>query len=211
MTPLELWLNQATRRLCRDSVAKVRSEIVEHYESSREEAIARGASAAEAGRLALAALGDARVANRQYRKALLTSGEARLLRSATQEAFAVCSRPWLRILFQSMPLLGLLASGWAYWTGATSVARVLLIASLGIAPWFLVPFLPVYTPARARFFRGMKWIVMVTAMIAIFGGNALQWSWLIASSLWPLFYIEFTRASIRRKLPVSDWPKPLYL
>lgn len=91
MTGLDSWLEQATRCLSRDSVAQVRSEIREHYESARETAISGGATADEADRLAVCALGDAKTANRQYRNVLLTASEARMLREANWEARAVCS------------------------------------------------------------------------------------------------------------------------
>jgi hypothetical protein len=79
MTELETWIKQATRHLSAQSVARVRREIQDHYESAREAAIAGGARANEAERSALKALGDARTANCQYRNVLLTSAEARLL------------------------------------------------------------------------------------------------------------------------------------
>jgi hypothetical protein len=45
----------------------------EHYECSRDAAIRDGAAADQADKVALTALGDAKRANRQYRKVLLTS------------------------------------------------------------------------------------------------------------------------------------------
>ena len=60
MTGLEIWLRQATRRLAKDSVAQVRTEITEHYESAREAAITSGATTEVADRLALNTLGDAK-------------------------------------------------------------------------------------------------------------------------------------------------------
>src|SRR5882724_848375 len=99
MTALDIWLKQATRHLAQASAAQVRGEIQEHYESAREAAMSSGASADEADRLAVAALGDSQVANCQYRNVLLTSAEARLLREGNWEARAVCSRPWLKGMF----------------------------------------------------------------------------------------------------------------
>ena len=87
MTRLESWLTEATRSLSKDSAAQVRSEIGEHYESS----LMRDVTPDEADRLAIAALGDAKAANRQYRKVLLTSSEARMLRQSNREARAFCS------------------------------------------------------------------------------------------------------------------------
>src|SRR5689334_16391961 len=86
MAALDSWLKQATRHLSKDSAAQVRTEIEEHYVAEREAAINRGASAKDADRLAVSALGDAKAANRQYRKVLLTSSEARLLDEGNREA-----------------------------------------------------------------------------------------------------------------------------
>jgi hypothetical protein len=79
MAELETWLKQATRCLSRDSATQVRIEIREHCDSAREAAIRDGATTEEANRLAVTGLGDAKAANRQYRKVLLTSAEARML------------------------------------------------------------------------------------------------------------------------------------
>ena len=57
MTGLDIWLQQATRRLAKASAGQVRTEIREHYESAREVAMSGGANPVEADRLALAAPG----------------------------------------------------------------------------------------------------------------------------------------------------------
>ena len=44
MTRLDTWLKQATRHLSKGSVAQVRTEIQEHYESARETAMSGGAT-----------------------------------------------------------------------------------------------------------------------------------------------------------------------
>jgi general stress protein YciG len=44
MTELDSWLKQATRHLSKESVAQVRTEIREHYESAREAAMSGGAT-----------------------------------------------------------------------------------------------------------------------------------------------------------------------
>ena len=89
MTALELWLQQATRCLSRDSAAQVRAEIHEHYQSALENAT--GSNAEEADHQAVTALGDARTANRQYRRVLLTSAEEKVLRESQWQARAICS------------------------------------------------------------------------------------------------------------------------
>jgi hypothetical protein len=44
-----------------------------------------------------------------------------------------------------------------------------------------------------------------------FGPAYLEWSWLAASCMWPLAWNEWMQISLRRKLPVAEWPKQLYL
>ncbi|MGB9074766.1 MAG: hypothetical protein WCC22_19170 [Terriglobales bacterium] len=211
MTGLDNWLRQATRHLSKDSADKVRAEILEHYESAWEEAVSGGATADEADRLVVAALGDAKTANCQYRRVLLTAAEARMLRKGEWEAQAICSRPWVKWLLLAMPVAALLGTAAFLFTGAVAVARVLLLAGIALGFLFGVPFLPVYTPSRARVFRALKWAVLVGGLGLAFWPDVLKWSWLLFSCLWPAFWIDSTRESIRRKLPVAEWPKHLYL
>ena len=211
MTELENWLTHATRRLSRDSAARVRTEIQEHYESAREAALARGASSEEASRAALVALGDASAANRQYRKVLLTSAEARVLRQGNCEAQAICSRPLLKQVVKALPVAVLAAAAAAFFGGPGWLARPLLALAIVSGLQLAAPFLPVYTPARGRIFRVVKWAALLGAFVLALGSDTLRLSWLLATSLWPLFWIERTRHAIRRKLPVAQWPKQLYL
>jgi hypothetical protein len=204
MTGLDGWLKQATRHLSRDSAAQVRTEIQEHYESALEAAMSGGASADEADRLAVTALGDAKDANCKYRNVLLTSAEARMLREGNWEARAVCSRPWLK-------WGALLLAAALFLTGAITVAWALLLGGLAMGLLFAAPFLPVYTRSRGRVFRCVKWAVLLGALGLAFGPDVLKWSWLLFSCLWPMVWIESTRISIRRKLPIAEWPKQLYL
>jgi hypothetical protein len=210
-TELETWLKQATRHLSRDSAGQVRTEIQEHYESALEAAMSGGSTSDEANRLAVTALGNAKAANRQYRNVLLTSAEARLLREGNWEARAICSRPWLKWLLLAMPVAALIAAAALFLAGAIDVARVLLVGGIGMGLLFTVPFLPIYTPSRGRVFRFVKWFVLIGMLGLAFGPDALKWSWLLISCLWLVARIEWTRVSIRRKLPVAEWPKQLYL
>ena len=132
MTGLDRWLSQATRHLSKDSVAQVRTEIQEHYESAREVAMGGGASAGEADRSAVFALGDAKAANSQYRRVLLTSTETGIPREANWEARAVCSRPWLRWLFLAMPVTALCAAATLFLSGGIAMAQTLLVGGIGI-------------------------------------------------------------------------------
>jgi len=207
MTGLESWLKQATRSLSRESAARVRSEIHEHYESAREAAMTRGAEADEADRSAVAALGDARTANRQYRKVLLTSAEAKMLAESNWEARAVCSRPWLKWMLLAITAGALVAGAVLLATGPIQLARLALACGLAMGIFVAAPFLPIYTASRARAFRGVKWVALMgVCMLALW-----EQPWLMASCLWPLAWIELTRISIRRKLPVAQWPRQLYL
>jgi hypothetical protein len=170
-----------------------------------------GSTADDADRLALAALGNAKAANRQYRSVLLTSAEARLLRQGNWEARAFCSNSWVKWLLLATPVAALFAAGALFLAGAIEVARVLVIGGVGMGLLSAAPFLPLYTPSRARVFRVMKWVVLIGMLGLAFGPDALKWSWLLISCLWLVARIEWTRVSIRRKLPVAEWPKQLYL
>ncbi len=205
------WLHQATRHLSKDSAAQVCAEIQEHYQSARETAINHGAIAEEADRSAVIALGDAKTANCQYRNVMLTSSEAKLLRESQWESRAVCSRPWLKWVLLAMPAAALWSSAALYITGKNELARTLLVGGVTLLLAFGAPFLPIYTPKRARIFRRAKYILLAATFALVFGKNVLDWSWLLACSVWPLFWIEWTRTSIRRKLPEARWPRHLYL
>jgi hypothetical protein len=211
MGALEIWLREATRRLAADSAGQVRREIGEHYESARETAIAGGRSADEAERAALHALGDAKTANCQYRRVLLTSGEARLLREGQREAGAICSRPWLRWLMVAAPVALVEMAAVSYFRGNVGLARDLLFAGIGMSPLFAAMLVPINTPARGRIFRYGKWVVMTVAVVVLFSPEVSKWSWLLLCCFWPVAFTDWTRASIRRKLPIEEWPRHLYL
>jgi hypothetical protein len=211
MTALDNWVRQATRHLSRGSAARVRAEILQHYDAAKDSAISSGATAEEADRTAMTALGDAKTVNCQYRNVLLTSDEAKMLGEGNWEAKAVCSRPWLKWVLLAIPPACLLAGTAFLLAGAITIARVLLVASVGTGVVLAAPFLPIYTPARARIFRLVKWSVLIGTFAVALGPDALKFSWLLTSCLWPLVWIEWTRVSIRRKLRVADWPKQLYL
>ncbi|MEO8131397.1 MAG: hypothetical protein ABI822_30155, partial [Bryobacteraceae bacterium] len=190
MTRLDDWLRRATRHLSSKSAAQVRSEIQEHYELSRETALSEGAAAEEADRLAMAALGDARTANCQYRRVLLTSAEARLLRESIWEVRTVCARPWLKRALLATPVAALLAAILVFVaSGGSQMFRMLLVMGIGAGLMFAAPFLPLYTPRRARTFRLMKWLVLMGAVVLALGPNPVAWSWLLISCLWPVAWI----------------------
>lgn len=210
MMTLESWLNQATRHLAADSASQVRTEIREHFESAREAALTDGATAADADQIALSSLGDPKIANRQYRRVLLTSAEARLLRESSCEARTMLSRPWLKWLLIAVPFFTVAASI-ALWFRGQAAARDVLVIGIGLIPLLGAPLLPIYTPVRGRMFRCVKWLVITGMFALIFGTQTLNWSWLLIACLWQMLWSDWTRAAIRRKLPESSWPKNLYL
>jgi prepilin signal peptidase PulO-like enzyme (type II secretory pathway) len=159
----------------------------------------------------VAALGDARAANCQYRKVLLTAAEAKMLREGNWEARAICARPWLKNLLQMVPAIPLVVTLVLLSRGASASARLPFLASVVLFTFLAAPFLPVYTPWRARVYRAVKWAALVAVFVLAFGADSLKYSWLIASCLWIPIWTEAKRMSIRRKLPVAEWPKQLYL
>jgi len=211
MSELESWLRQATRGLASESVARVRSEIREHYESAYESAVQNGSAADEADRLAVVALGDAGTANCQYRNVLLTSAEDRLLRESNWETRALCSRPWLKKTLVAVPVVLLWSSVALFFTGPIDAARILLAAGIALGLMIIGPLMPLYTPRRARIFRTIKNVALAAALLIAFGSDSLKYSWLLVSCAWPMIWSEMTRVSIRRKLPIAQWPKQLYL
>ncbi len=211
MTELDNWLRQATRHLAKDAAAQVRTEIQEHYELTRDTAIANGAASEDAEHCAVSALGDAKVANCQYRRVLLTSAEARMLREGNWESHAVCSHPWLKRLFLAVPAAILFAASVLFLMGHVAGAWDAFLCGIGVSPFVAALFLLINNRSRGRVFRYAKWVVMTGAIVLLFGAEAFKWSWLLISCFWPLAWMEWTRASIRRKLPIKAWPRHLYL
>jgi hypothetical protein len=211
MTALEGWLATASRCLSPESAAQVRTEIQAHYESAREAAIAGGSAPDAAERAALAALGDARAANRQYRKVLLTAAEARMLRDVQWESRLVCSRPGLPWMLRLAPLI-LLGAAWAASSaGYGLAARVSFLLGMGSGILIAIPTLQIYTPFRSRLYRLLKWPILAAALALAFGPKAVDWWGALLICTSGVAWIEWTRHSIRRKLPVEKWPRALYL
>ncbi|HTS47871.1 MAG TPA: hypothetical protein VMH05_08000 [Bryobacteraceae bacterium] len=108
-------------------------------------------------------------------------------------------------------MVAVLAAALLFLNGMTEIARILLAAGMGLGILSLALILPIYTPSRSRIFRGVKWVVLTAILVLAFGPDALKSSWLLIASAWPVVWVESTRNSIRRKLPVARWPKHLYL
>jgi len=207
---LESWINQACCGLSAASSDQVRKEIIEHYESALESHLDRGVTPEEAERAAVASLGDARTTNREYRRVLLTKAEARLLREGNWEAHAFCSIR-LRRWFFLLPGAGFGGAIAALVYGNAYVASLLLLGLAGVLFLFAAPFLPIYTKTRSRVVRYLRWAWLASILALAFWPDILKNSWLLGGCAWPLVWIEWTRYSIRRKLPVDRWPKQLYL
>jgi hypothetical protein len=58
--------------------------------------------------------------------------------------------------------------------------------------------------------RLLKWAVQMTGLWLAFSGMGPKMWWLFVVGVWQVAG-EIVRHSIRRKLPVSAWPKQLYL
>ena len=211
MTILDSWLNQAVRRLSKDSADQVRREIQEHYDAAREAALNSGIDPQQAELMAVKALGDPRVANRQYRKVLLTSSEAKIFREAKAESQMICSTGWIKWTLLSAPGILLLISAISLAMHLPSLAGGVLVVAALMAIFFIAPFLPIYTPTRGRIFRVIKWGMMFGSVLALFGTDSRNGLWLASCWFFPMFYTEWKRMMIRRKLPIARWPKHLYL
>jgi hypothetical protein len=189
----------------------VRREIEEHFEAARETALRDGSDEREAELAAVRTLGDPRIANRQYRKVLLTKSESSILRESNFEARMICSRKWLKWTMLSAPGTLLLLSAIFLAIHQAALARGVLVTGALMAVLLTAPFLPIYTAKRGRIFRAIKWVVMIGSVVLLFGRDGLNWSWLISCSFFPMLYSEWKRITIRRKLPIGQWPKQLYL
>ncbi len=210
-TTLDRWLNQAVKRLSKDSADTVRREIQEHFDSAREAAPQQGIDPQQAELMAVQALGDPSLANRQYRKVLLTSSEARVLRQSNAESQLICSNGWAKWVLMSTPGTLLLLSAISLAMHQSRLALGILIVSVLMTLFFIVPLFPIYTPSKGRIFRVIKWAMMIGSIVVLFGPDGWHWAWLNTCCLYPVIYMERKRMMIRRKLPISRWPKQLYL
>ena len=109
------------------------------------------------------------------------------------------------------PIATLLLSVVFFFGGKVALSRDVFYLALAVAFFLAVPFLPIYTPARSRVYRIAKWAVLIVVLSLLLGRDAFRYSWLFASCLWIPIWTEWTRYCIRRKLPVAEWPRQLYL
>lgn len=211
MTNLDGWLHQAVRGLSKESAETVRREILEHYEAARETALNNGIDPQTAEQMAVQALGDPCVANSQYRNVLLTSSEASVLRQSNAESRMICANNWVKWMMLSTPGTLLLLSAIFLAAHQFALSRGMLVFGALMAIFFMPPFLPIYTVSRGRIYRAIKWIVLIGGVFVLFGMDSRNGLWLALCCFFPGFFTEWKRMMIRRKLPMSKWPKQLYL
>lgn len=202
---LEQWVSCASSGLSSKSRDFVRAEIQEHYELALEDELFKGAGAGEAARQALVSLGDPAEVNRGYREALLTAREARALCAARWETGMARRHPALK----SAPLLLSLASTVLYLAGEWRLA--LIAASIGVPflMFYAAQYLPLHNRRRAQIFRVLKYVALLAMYVTVYPLENSTWaSLLIFAVTWAPR--EWSRASLRRKLPESEWPETLY-
>ena len=201
MQTLEQWLEVATQGLCDSAAARVRAEIGEHYLSALESANSAGVDQRDAERRALHALGDAKVANRQYRRVLVTESEARTLSQLTSRwppvgAILVLGTTAIYAVSVRTSELNYLFVCFAIQT----VLRAIPISSIR-AGWIV---------------RILRWvndtvfytIWFVTAMA--FMKSPVQAAGIIVMALGAV-HREYKFFVLRRKVPVEQWPRLLWI
>jgi hypothetical protein len=191
---LENWLDQATCGLAPESVAKVRAEIREHCGA----AVASGISEEEA----IAALGDAWEANRSYRTVLLTTADAKWLENVRRRG----NLP----LFGSYVLAtaGLVAGAAKLLQGGIFGALPAL-SMMVIGTVFLIPrWVRIDTRVRNRLYRALQWAVIISVPVALSAGGRLHSVFFVYLMFVCVAYKDYM---LRRKLPVEEWPKDLYV
>ena len=211
MMTLDRWLQQAVKGLSKESADTVRREIQEHYDAAREAAVSDGSDAQQAELMAVQALGDPCVANSQYRKVLLTKSEAALLKESNAESRMICANKWVKWMMLSAPGTLLLLSSIFLAAHQFALSRGMLVFGALMAIFFMPPFLPIYTVSRGRIYRAIKWLVLLGGVLVLFGFDTRNGLWLASCCFFPAFYTEWKRMMIRRKLPMAQWPKQLYL
>jgi len=83
---LRRWLHVATKGLCTSASERIREEVTSHYDGAMEELLGHGMSWVIADEKAVKHLGDAKKANREYRKIYFTREEERLLAQYSKSA-----------------------------------------------------------------------------------------------------------------------------
>jgi hypothetical protein len=104
------------------------------------------------------------------------------------------------------PVVILVVAGLTVWLPATFFPIATCLIAIIVAQRTL----PIYTEERGRRFRIAKWTAMaVAAALPVLYGARMPW----IGAIWMAFLfvgIDLRQISIRRKLPVAEWPKRLY-
>jgi len=107
----------------------------------------------------------------------------------------------------AVPLVFAMLAGMTYWLPATFGPLMVIMA----ASFFLPRLLPVYTPERSRSYRLAKWIgFALAAVLPLVLGARVPWIGAIFI-LFVFWMFETKRIALRRKLPIEEWPRELYL
>ena len=201
MQAVEQWLSVATRGLCASAAERVHAEIGDHYQSALESAQAAGLDVVEAERSAVAALGHAKAANREYRRVLLTKGEDRLLRWAISEEkyLGGPSRSRTALMLAALATHVIIS----IWKPALTYFEVALFLEL-----IIFPTLHARSIGAGRIIRAMRWgVLAVGGTMTILSGRHAP---IVVCLLLQFAYIEYKHFILRYKLPVDKWPKRFY-
>jgi len=195
MQTLEQWLYVATRGLCDSAAARVRADIGEHHASALEAAGTVDIDPLELERRVVGALGDAKVANRQYRRVLLTEGEHNLLRRLS-------SRSWLGKVILLASVVALVVMPFRVEISYVFVTVVIQ----GVLEAF--PIASIRAGWVVRIFRWGVVIAFYTFWLASVSDKGL------AIAIIPVAvahaHEEYKRFVLRRKVPVKQWPRRLW-
>jgi hypothetical protein len=198
--PLGKWLDVATKKLSTESKYRVGQEIHEHFVSAKEEALSAGVNPQEAGRIALDSLGSARVANRAYRKVLLTAWEAENLERIKYEW------PPSSIFITGALCFGMLISAIGIYTGYT---RVTLAGPSLIIPIVASLLVPARSRVGGRVYRYAMWIMLGVLLCSMGDWKSIAYFTVcFGMVIWP--YLRAC-AELRRKLPIGKWPDGLFM
>lgn len=203
MMSLQQWLSIATRRLSTGAVLQVEAEITSHYDSALEAALADGLSDAEAAARALESLGDPKSANREYRRVLLTNLEVTWLANFTRserEQHSVLNRRVRKGV--AVTLIAITALQLATTRRLDAFPYILAtVLAIELLPSVLASF-----PAQR--IRRIRWSFMAVVVAGLWWfGLRERWGILVLVAAFA--WIDWIKASIRRKLPREQWPSTL--
>ena len=201
MQTLEQWLSEATHGLCAASVERVRAEINEHYTSAIESEGAVDDDPVRVERRAVAALGDAKTANRQYRRVLLTESDNVWLRRVTSTSYK-----WRLGIFMSLSAVALVA------IPETTLGFIRYLYIIIIADG-LLQVVPVRSTIAGRIVRTVRWgLYAVCLTIASVHALAEGVMFVPAIAMWvvTIAHAEYKLFVLRRKVPVAHWPRRLW-